>query len=232
MSATHSSRVRTPELREVQDDWRRGRVLESIAEYVSRKFSFNESLKLVSGECGQPNAYYMRDRKLLVLCLELFPDLADRLIRERGRKADRVEMGNLMAGALYFIVLHELGHALIDVQSLPVLGREEDAADQISAFLVLGDEELAPALAGAIWFFGPKATLFPGFYSQRHLSDEHSLGPQRAANIACWAYGRDPQRYAWALQAARVTSQRAARCADEYAQLDRSVRGLLKDAIR
>ena len=226
------SQIRNTDLRQLQMDWRRGRLLESLAENLSQKFTLNQMLTIGLGECGQPNAFYQRDRKIIVVCLELIPNLVDRVRRERSQRASPEEVKNLVAGSLVFVVLHEMGHALIDLQGLPVLGREEDAADQISTFLILEEPALADrALAGGVWFFSsPK--LVPNFFSQRHLSDEHGLDPQRVANIACWAYGRDPQRYVWAMHAARVTNQRAARCYNEYAQLDRSVRELLKDSMR
>ena len=33
--------------------------------------------------------------------------------------------------------LHEAGHALFDLLEVPLLGREEDAADQLAAYYVL-----------------------------------------------------------------------------------------------
>ena len=50
---------------------------------------------------------------------------------------------------------HELGHAMIDVMHLPVLGQEEDAADILSVILTndLWEEDMArqTALATAPW---------------------------------------------------------------------------------
>lgn len=226
--------VRDPELRQVQMDWRANRLLEDLTEQLSRKFALRQPLAIGLGECGQSNAFYRSDRRMIYICLELIPDLVGRVAKERDRdgSVSREVMVSTVAGALVFVVLHEMGHAVIDIQNLPVLGREEDAADMISTFLILDDPELASrAVAGGLWFFS-RQRLIPNFFSQRHLTGEHSLDPQRAANLACWAYGRDPQRYAWAMQAAKVTSQRAARCAGEYEQLSRSVRELLRDTLR
>ena len=44
------------------------------------------------------------------------------------------------------VLLHESGHALFDVLDVPVFGREEDAADQISVLVAL---HLRPQLAEA-----------------------------------------------------------------------------------
>lgn len=235
-SATYQPvpQIRDHELRQLQIDWRKHGLLESLSEELSRKFTLNQPLRIALGECGLSNAFYSRDERVIVICLELIPDLVNRFSRLRGQHSDRPALLRAVSGALVFVVFHELGHALIDVQQLPVLGREEDAADKISTFLILQDPMLPDAvIEGALLFFYPKQLkLIPNFFSQRHLSDEHSLDPQRAVDLACAAYGKDPQRYLWAAQAAKVTPQRAERCADEYAQLDRSVRSLLRGAMR
>lgn len=222
--------IRDPQLRQLQDDWRRGRLIENLTELLDKKFALNHPLVIGLGECGQPNAFYRPDKKVIVLCLELIPELVKRLASDRS--IDRNTLQNTGAGALMFILLHEMGHALIDIQGLPVLGREEDAADQIAAYLILEETDVADrAIAGGLFFF-TKPKLIPGLFSQRHLSGEHSLDPQRAANLACWAYGKEPRRFVWAMHAARVSQERSYRCGREYEQLSRSVRELLGGAIK
>ncbi len=225
--------IRNVELRQLQSDWRDKRLLEGLVEQLSNQFTLSQPLKIGLGECGASNAYYRSDAKLIVICLELIPDLASRIVREQGNRLDREGIKRTVAGALVFIIFHELGHALIDIESLPVLGRNEDAADMISTYLILKEPALAESgVAGGLFFFGRQTTLIPGFFSQRHLSDEHGLNPQRAVNLACAAYGKEPQRYVWAMQSAQVSNQRAGRCANEYAQLERSVSELLKGVAR
>ena len=43
--------------------------------------------------------------------------------------ADRLAMLEFVVGNMLFTVTHEIGHAVIGQMELPVLGREEDAAD-------------------------------------------------------------------------------------------------------
>lgn len=222
--------IRDPQLREFQEDWRRGRLIEGLTEMLDKKFELNHPLKIGLGECGMVNAFYRRDRKMITICLELLPDIGSRVAADRTM--DRATMKDVAAGALAFIIMHELGHALIDIQNIPVLGREEDAADQIATYLMLEENSVADkAIAGGLFFFS-KPKLIPGFFNQRHLSGEHSLDPQRAANLACWAYGKEPRRYVWAMHAARVSQERSYRCAREYEQLSRSVKELLGDAMK
>lgn len=218
-----------PDLQEIQQDWKNGEVLDGFAKGIERMFILNDTLTLVGAECRQPNAYYMPDRKAIVFCLELVPYLADPLIRELGRSVPRERLGEVLGGALAFVMLHEVGHALIHLFNLPILGREEDAADQLSTFFILSEEKFSvQGISGALYFFRSQ----PLFFTRQHLSGEHGLAPQRRANIACWAYGKDPVRFQWALRAANVSPDRAVRCQQEYKQLDASVRQLLQGRLR
>jgi hypothetical protein len=42
-----------------------------------------------------------------------------------------------MLGPLFDVFLHEFGHASFDLFDVPLFGREEDAADQFSAYIML-----------------------------------------------------------------------------------------------
>jgi Putative metallopeptidase len=218
-----------PDLQEIQQDWKKGELLEGFGSSIDRMFILNDTLTLVGAECHQPNAYYMPDRKAIVLCLELVPYLADPLIRELGRSVPRERLAEVLGGAVAFVMLHEIGHALIHLFNLPILGREEDAADQISTFFILSEEKFSvQGINGALYFFRNR----PLFFTRQHLSGEHGLAPQRRANIACWAYGKDSARFEWALRVANVSQDRAVRCQQEYKQLDASVRKLLQGRLR
>ena len=50
------------------------------------------------------------------------------------QRLDRVEF---VIGNTLFALLHEMGHVIIDDMKLPILGREEDAADTYAAIRML-----------------------------------------------------------------------------------------------
>ena len=70
---------------------------------------------------------------------------------------------------------HELGHALSNVLDLPITGKEEDAVDQLSTFLLAegDDDNEASALNGAYWFLLEAQQRGP--IVKRLFADEHSL---------------------------------------------------------
>ena len=50
------------------------------------------------------------------------------LTREQVHEADAFAINNT-----WFVLYHEMGHMLIDQLGIPVLGREEDAVDNVAA---------------------------------------------------------------------------------------------------
>lgn len=90
---------------------------------------------------------------------------------------------------------HELGHGLIDVLQIPVLGKEEDAADTLSVILmndvweeeaatqILTSDATAYALSAADSGTAPDESAF---------ADVHSLDIQRYYAVVCLFYGANP----------------------------------------
>ena len=85
--------------------------------------------------------------------------------------------------ASIFVLLHELGHALVDQLTLPVLGIEESYVDGMASVLV-GESGLAEGAVFAGWFFGAQGAT-PFF-------DSHRANAQRLGDLACWGTGADP----------------------------------------
>lgn len=220
--------VKSPQFISAHQNLQRIEFLEKLASALSQLITLPHTVVLSIGECGAPNAFYMPKQKAIVLCHELMAQLAQGMQRDFARVASSAEILESISGGIVFILMHELGHALVHELDIPLLGREEDAADQIGAFFLLHSNNASYGLAGALWFFRSKTLI----YTRRHFSDEHSVGPQRQSNLACWAIGKDPSRYSYLLQGGYLTRERARRCNAEYRQLDSSVRRLLGNNVR
>ena len=112
---------------------------------------------------------------------------------------------------------HELGHALIDVLQLPVLGREEDAADTLSALLIhsIWDEDAATAIvydtSAAFAMYDAEAEGYETAYA-----DSHGLDLQRYYNLVCLFYGADPDVREDVAKELELPADRAEGCADEF----------------
>jgi hypothetical protein len=142
------------------------------------------------------------------------------------------EFGKEIAAVDAFVATHELGHALIHVFGLPVLGKEEDAADSLAAvfltrFVPKGDEYSFDA---AKFFHGMSAR-------QRKLApsdywDVHSLDQQRSYEIVCWVAGSNQQDYQRVAQLGILGAARLQTCPAEYQQKLQSWTELLRPHFR
>ena len=84
-----------------------------------------------------------------------------------------------LAGPIFQIIIHEAGHAVFDLLKIPIFGREEDDADQFSAYVMLkaGKDEARRLIAGAayqlrLWQCSGRFRYYKGYSSicrEKHL---------------------------------------------------------------
>jgi hypothetical protein len=136
---------------------------------------------------------------------------------------DAFVQGNVL-GTLY----HEIGHAMIDVLQLPVLGQEEDAADTLAVVLThnLWEEEDARSVATATAL---SFLLTAGEGNEPAYWGVHGPDEQRFFNTVCLFYGADPDARADFAKENELPSERAEYCPEEFTLADESWGGLLAD---
>lgn len=128
-----------------------------------------------------------------------------------------------------FSVMHEMGHMLIAEYDLPVLGREEDAADQLGFILLFRlyaklprDEVDARLLDIADYWRLEWQTPKPP-PEQVLAWDSHPLDEQRYYNIACLLYGSDMERLDWLPPLTGLPYERAIYCDQEFQQASKAL---------
>jgi hypothetical protein len=89
--------------------------------------------------------------------------------------------------------LHEVSCALLRVA---VLGREEDAADQVSSFIILelGKEEARRLIGGVAYAFKTEAAA-KASPTMTEFSGVHGTPMHRYYNVLCIAYGADHEYF-------------------------------------
>lgn len=151
----------------------------ALVQQLNESLLLPQDINVVFADCGVANAFFVPasigSQQVvageIIMCHELTAVFASFFgNREQAFLAST------------FVLMHELGHALVDVLSLPVLGIEESYVDGIAAVL-LGESGLSEGSVLAGWFFG----------SQRGTPffDTHRAGPQRLGDLACWGVGAD-----------------------------------------
>jgi hypothetical protein len=152
----------------------------------------------------------------VMVCLSL-PGRAGQLTQEQREEADLFVLGNTV-----FILYHELGHALIDQLGLPVLGHEEDAADNLASIMMIPEQadpmmdELIIAAADG-WYLGniwqrEAGNTEPAWWG------EHALDMQRFYSVVCLMYGSDPAGFSDLAASVSLPADRRTTCPADYAQ--------------
>jgi hypothetical protein len=212
---------RASALRGVAQRLKQQQFLEGFAEGLNQRFPLPGNLSVRAEECGEENAHYRPSERAIVLCYEFAERIARRHVPD-GRWTP--EQRDAVTGALTFIMMHEVGHALVDVLDLPITGREEDAVDQLAAVILIeaGDKGAWSALNGVL------ALQSGGAVDEARLAGVHSLDAQRLYNVACWIYGSDPLRYEVLVTNGLLPTDRAMRCPGEYERLSKAWHRLLQ----
>ncbi|KAF1692550.1 hypothetical protein CSC62_14245 [Pseudoxanthomonas jiangsuensis] len=194
---------------------------------IDGMFALPRRLRFLTAECGGADVFYHPDRAEIVLCYETL-----RALYEQGQ-AHQLAMGlgedhplHYVRANVRFMVLHETGHALVELLDLPVTGRQEDAVDQLAAILMLRfaglDETPAQVIdhlrLAANWMLSRST----GAYDLDAYADEHALGEQRFFNLQCLIYGTDPEGFAGMVDAGDLTAARAASCPRETRSASRA----------
>jgi hypothetical protein len=138
--------------------------------------------------------------------------------------ADDPDLDSFVASNIIATFYHEAGHALIDVADLPVLGREEDAADMIMSLMIerLWDPENALYILYDVTWAYELAIAESGDaeITEETYADTHGLDQQRYYNAVCLYLGADPDGRMAVATELGLPDSRAEGCAWEYYEAD------------
>jgi Putative metallopeptidase len=129
----------------LKEKYQKIELLESIFASLGGFIKLPGELTAEYSECGEENAFYDPETQKITLCYEII-EWVESISKESENPH---EVAN---NILTFFTLHEVGHALIDLYELPITGREEDVADQLATFFLLGSND-AGALDTADSFY-------------------------------------------------------------------------------
>jgi len=205
------------------------RVLEQFSQVLS-PLQLKTELLVVTAECPDhksPNSDYMPGLQRLRMCYEMLdfiengaavpPDQQQKPPRTFGPYGLHPDVTRVEAilGGWVGVFLHEAGHAVFDIQGVPRLGKEEDAADQIAAFIMLqfGTDVSRIMVKGSynLWRH------MHGVFGPGVAAGVHSLNLQRSHNYLCVGYGGYPEALR-DLADRWLNEARKEHCAVEYKQ--------------
>lgn len=146
--------------------------------------------------------------------------LANRHLNEKVRFA--------VSNSLYTLY-HEVGHLLVDQLEWPIMGREEDVADNFATYILLNEKRRSfeQALKDSARGWQLNDLTYGGRREAADFYDEHSLDLQRAFQIVCLMVGKDRATFAITAQDWGMARERQNRCQNDYAQIESSISRLL-----
>jgi hypothetical protein len=210
------------------------RALERVRELLL-PIRWPRTLRLELKSCeGESNAWY--ENAVVTICYEYLDDMWRSA--NSSKRPPQITREDAFVGPFADTILHESGHALFDLLKIPLLGREEDAADQVAAYLILQlpKEKRRKLIFGAAYAYARELKVRrardlsrPRLGFGRHITyaDEHGTPAQRLYNLLCIAYGSDRKLFADVVVQGFLPTTRADMCEDEYHQIDLAYRKLI-----
>jgi len=123
-----------------------------------------------------------------------------------------------VTGSLFFILLHEMGHVHISEMALPVLAREEDAADTFAALTLV---QIRSAISHRMLVDAAKSWFLSALRDEKQKTglafyDDHGLDKQRAYWIVCLMYGSDPAQFKDVADETHLPEEQRDNCVGDY----------------
>lgn len=149
-----------------------------------------------------------------LLVLAATQAFATEATRTPAEQAEQFAINNSLS-ALY----HEFGHLFIDQFQLPILGREEDAADAIATLLLLRentDEATIISYDTVDGYFMSSALYGESIADSHDFADQHGLDVQRAYQMACLLVGGNPEQFEGLAEDIGLEAERIEACGAEF----------------
>lgn len=179
-------------------------ILSSMVDPLNQYFPVPRDVTVELAECGRSGAFYDQERPAVQVCYELLTELADVVMT--GEDGEQ-----LFVGAFALILLHQVGHAMVDLLDLPVTVPPEEAADQLAAVMAgFAEGELQSVAAGAVSLNALQVDWEnPG-------SGRTPLGGRRLESLLCLLYGTDPEAHDWLLEEDELDAGVAGECQERF----------------
>jgi hypothetical protein len=188
------------------------RVLEELQAFMV-PLRLPRELTVRVAQCGSPNLPY-KPLGPATVCYELI-DQIERFAASHTRDANLAQ--TVITGAFVQATLHETAHALFDILEVPIWGREDDAADRLSALIMMqfGDDVANVVMYGTQILFRWSDQKWTGNAFASEVSPDY----QRYFNYACIAVAANWPQFGGLVQNRVIPAHRAQRCESEYNQI-------------
>ena len=153
--------------------------------------------------------------KTVTICYEMIARILD--VAKAQTCASDQDRSQAIVGTIVEALFHETAYALFDLFDVPIWGRIDDAADRLTAFVMMqfGEDNARTAILGSARFFNWSARSWTG----QDFASTEAPEAQRFFNFLCIAYGGDPIAFDSLKTNGALPEYRSAQCAKEYQQV-------------
>jgi hypothetical protein len=204
-------------------------VLEELKQFLSPlKLPPGRKLLVRIESCPESGGGSRYEDGVVIICyehIERIRQLAPSGTTPEGWKAEDAVVGPFIA-----VVFNGVGHAVFELLEVPVWGREQDAADNLGAFIMwqFGKDVARRTLTGVAHFHQTLAAKKDSF-KKEDFADTYGTDWQRFYSFLCIAYGGaqaagEPDTFKDLVQKALLPKFRRERCLGEYQQVEYAFR--------
>lgn len=218
----------TPEAQQGRQLMTDAKLLEALAQQVNDTLNLPHDVAVLGKQCGEPNDYWDPNTNEITLCYEDIRQSEHRFA-DSGNPDPVVTAVDATTSGFY----HELGHATLSIYELAFTGREEDVADQLSAFMLLAPGADGKPYPNGVriatntaqdWKLSAKES---GDANDLPFWDGHSMDITRMYNWECWIYGSDPAANANMVASGDLPEDRAGNCEEEFQNMSKAWQQML-----
>lgn len=192
-------------------------------------FILKDDIRVIFGTQDSP--YFDPHKNSIEIPYSFLQETKDKFKKVNYQK-DNIDLDTASIDVLIHTILHELGHALIAMYDIPILGREEDAVDNLGNIILIdyfkdGDDILLT-----------NADIYDVYANETKVLEEqvfmgeHSLDLQRFYSMLCFVYASNPEKYERMLNQYEVPDYRKDICIEDVNIISSSWYRVLKNYIR
>jgi hypothetical protein len=202
-----------------------GGAMTNLANILSETFELPEDLAVRGVNGFGPGPFYNPKDKSITYPY-LFSTLVFNTLGQLNPNWSQYRLGQGVGAVNSMVFEHEFAHALIDAYNLPVLGREEDAADDLAVLLLIpakgGDQFITDA--ASFWAALSERQRVPQLSD---YADVHSFDLQRAFSMLCLLAGSSKEHFQEVAAMRVLPDSRLATCRSEFQQKAQSYEDVL-----